>query len=113
MQPIFAGFSSKILFGVAAYDSHSPKKFILVLLVLAVSSLLNALYFTRTMIRIYTAPSETKGIEYRELAEKNQKTDRDPAYVVPSLALTAVNVFLGLFSWVVVELIHRGLAMFA
>jgi len=111
--PVFAGFSSKILFGVAAYDSHSPLKFILVLLVLAVSSLLNALYFIRTLIRIYTAPSEAKAVEYLSLAEKYRENDRSLTYVAPSLALSAANVFLGLFSWVVVELIQRGLTMFA
>ena len=104
--PIFAGFSSKILFGLAAYDSHSPRKFILVMLVLAVSSLLNALYFIRTMIRIYTAPSEKEAKEYKKMT-------RNLSYIIPSMVLTGVNVFLGLFSWVIVELIHRGLAMFA
>ena len=32
---------------------------------------------------------------------------------VPMLVLTFMNLFLGLFSWVTVDLIHRGLTMFS
>ena len=52
--PIFAGFSSKLLFATAAVGTGSFRKVILVMLILAVSSLLNAFYFIHTVIRIYT-----------------------------------------------------------
>ena len=34
-------------------------------------------------------------------------------YRIPALILTGMNLFLGLFSWVTMDLIERGLAMFA
>ena len=52
--PVFAGFSSKLLFALAAVSAESLPKIFLTMLALALSSLLNALYFLRTMIRIYS-----------------------------------------------------------
>ena len=98
--PVFAGFSSKIQFGLAAVESSSIKM-ILVMLALAVSSMLNALYFIRTLIRMYTEDPDT-----------NVRAHHRAGYNVPMLVLTAGNVFLGLFSWVVVNLIQTGLSMF-
>ncbi len=46
--PVFAGFSSKLLFAEAAAISGSRIKLFLTMILLAVSSLLNALYFIRT-----------------------------------------------------------------
>jgi hypothetical protein len=33
-------------------------------------------------------------------------------YIAAGLILTAGNIFLGMFSWVVSDLIYRGLGMF-
>lgn len=101
--PIFAGFSSKLLFGTAAVYSGSEKKLILVMIVLAVSSMLNAIYFVRTLIRIY-GPSEDN--ERRNVVKRVY-------YNVPMMILTAGNLAMGLFSWVFVDLIEKGLAMFS
>ena len=98
--PVFAGFSSKLQFGLAALES-SNIKMTMVMLALAVSSMLNALYFIRTIIRIYT---DDPG--------KNVRAHHRAGYNVPMMVLTAGNVFLGLFSWVVVNLIRTGLLMF-
>ncbi len=102
--PIFAGFSSKLLFAGAAMEAGSPKKVIPVMLVLAVSSLLNAMYFIRTVIRIYTAGGREGEIRTRS----PHRLD----YNIPALVLTGANLFLGLFSWVVTDLIQRGLLIF-
>ena len=98
--PVFAGFSSKLQFGLAALES-SNIKMTMVILALAVSSMLNALYFIRTIIRIYT---DDPG--------KNVRAHHRAGYNVPMMVLTAGNVFLGLFSWVIVNLIRTGLLMF-
>ncbi len=104
--PVFAGFASKILFGLAAVESGNTKILVPVMLVLAVSSLLNAIYFVRTLIRIYTNPGGETPVSV--------KKEKEPAqYVLPALVLTLVNLFLGLFSWIVVDLIEKGLSMFA
>ena len=51
--PIFAGFSAKLLFGTAAVEVSGDRKILTVILALALSSVLNALYFIRTVIRIF------------------------------------------------------------
>ena len=104
--PIFAGFASKLQFGLAAAESGYARM-MLVMIALALSSMLNAIYFIRTVIRIYAVdknrPSSGAG---------RSRPSRVGDYILPMGALTAANVFLGLFSWVVVDLIHRGFGMF-
>jgi len=103
--PVFSGFSSKLLFAGAAAASGSDVKLILVMLVLALSSLLNAMYFIRTLIRIYTVPE--KGY-----AVSSGRVHHHPEYMTSSVILVAANLFLGLFSWMAVDLIQKGLSMF-
>ena len=100
--PIFAGFSSKLLFAAAAVDSGRDWKLILVMVVLAASSVLNALYFIRTLIRIFS-----------ESADKRRTTVKHGVlYKISMSTLIAVNLALGLFSWVFTDLIEKGLGMF-
>ena len=100
--PIFAGFSSKLLFASAAVGSGSRYKMVLIMIVLAVSSVLNALYFIRTLIRIFS-----------EGEDKRRTTVKHGAlYAVSMSTLIAVNLALGLFSWVFTGLIEKGLQMF-
>ncbi len=106
--PVFAGFSSKLLFASAAVNSGSSKKLILVMAVLAVSSLLNAIYFVRTLIRIYGV---TEG-ELRE-GEFRKPVGGRLFYNVPMMVLTAANLALGLCSWAFAGLIAGGLSMFS
>ena len=98
--PILAGFSSKLQFGLAAVNAGG-KALIPVMLALAVSSMLNALYFIRTIIRIYTADERTE-----------VRPHHGPDYLIPMLLLTACNLFLGLFSRGVTELIRTGIFLF-
>ena len=100
--PIFAGFASKLQFGLAAAENASMVKLVMVMLALAVSSMLNALYFIRTVIRIYA-----------EDPRKDVRAHHRLGYNVPMLVLTAGNLFLGLFSWVAVDLLQTGLGMFS
>ena len=100
--PIFAGFSSKLLFGMAAVENGYTSMIVSVMVVLAVSSLLNALYFIRTTIRVYSSSDQTDRHRIRHRA----------AYNVPMLILTGANLALGLASWVFADLIERGLSMF-
>ena len=71
------------------------------MLAMAASSMLNALYFIRTLIRIYT------------------RADREPMrimhrldYNIPMIVLTAANLAMGLFSWIFAQLIGQGFGMF-
>ena len=85
--PIFAGFSSKLFFGMAAADNGGIK-LILVMLTMAASSMLNALYFIRTLIRIYT-PGDDSEVRIPHRLDYN----------IPMIALTVGNLAMGLFSW--------------
>ena len=103
--PLFAGFASKIQFGLAAVASGSNVKLILVMAALALSSLLNAIYFVRTLIRIYSDPRHT-------VKEKDIRPHHRLGFNISMGVLGLINVFLGLFSWVVIDVIVRGLQMF-
>ena len=98
--PIFAGFSSKLFFALAAAD-RGGIKLILVMLALAASSLLNALYFIRTLIRIYTQSDSVK-----------EKVRHHLDYNIPMAVLTLANLAMGLFSGVFAALIGQGFGMF-
>jgi multicomponent Na+:H+ antiporter subunit D len=103
--PLFAGFASKLQFALAAVETGSTIRLLAVMLALALSSLLNAMYFIRTLIRIYSDPQGT-------VKEGDVRAMHRSGYNIPMMCLAAVNLFLGLFSWVVVDLIERGLRMF-
>lgn len=101
--PTFAGFISKILFAQAAVDA-SLLKMLPAMIVLAISTILNAIYFMKTVIRIYT-PIKT---DYPRV-----KGFGKPIYAVALIGFMLMNVLLGLFSQPIVELIETGLTMFA
>ena len=98
--PLFGGFISKILFATAAVD-NSMDKMAVTLLVLAVSTMLNAWYFFKAVICIYTPTGK---------CEKAKK----PAwiYVAVMAGFIILNVFLGVCSDIVIEGIKSGLEMF-
>ena len=75
---------------------------LLVILVLAVSAVLNAQYFIRTLIRIFGDSEDT--------ADKTAYFRED--FILPMAALTGMNLALGLFSWLFTDLIRMGLGMF-
>ena len=103
--PMFSGFISKYLFATAAM-SASPKKVFLTLIVLAVSTILNAIYFIHTVVTIYTPAEETA-------VEQERRHWHEKPWVTISLVIfIGLNFVLGIFSQPVVELITRGLRMF-
>ena len=104
--PLFAGFASKFLILLAAWDSSSYGVFTAVLIALAVSTALNALYFLRTVIRIYSHP-ENEDPENAEPVRRHHSL----GYLIPAWTLVAVNVFLGLFPAITAGLIDSGFGM--
>ncbi|MCH5257476.1 MAG: sodium:proton antiporter [Lachnospiraceae bacterium] len=106
--PMFSGFISKILFAQAAWGNRN--KILIAVVALAISTILNAVYFLKTVIRIYTPEKEeiviNKGFQDVTISEQPSKS-------VAMICLVALNLFLGLFSEPVVMLIERGLEMFA
>lgn len=106
--PLFTGFISKLLFAQAAVDSYH--KLLPALIALAVSTILNTVYFMKTVIRIYTP-------EKREVLAKKQYqviTMNDQKWKSAALVcFIAINLFFGLYSEPVVGLLERGLKIFA
>ena len=102
--PLLAGFTSKILIASAASGPEQPGLFIVIVIVLAVSTLLNALYFLRTVVRIYARPED--GAAAAPAAKASF------SYLLPAVILLACNFLLGIFPTVVTGLIEQGLHMF-
>ena len=101
--PMFSGFISKLLFAQAAVQNHA--KMLPALIVLAISTILNAIYFMKTVIRIYTPVENTP---YEKITFKDRKL-----YAVILVCFIVLNVLLGISSQPVVDLIEQGLSMFA
>lgn len=101
--PLFSGFISKLLFAQAAVQNNG--KMLPALIVLAISTILNAIYFMKTVIRIYTPVGDTG---YESVTFKDMKL-----YAVTLVCFIVLNVVLGISSQPVVDLIEQGLSMFA
>ena len=101
--PLFSGFISKLLFSQAAVQNHA--KMLPALIVLGISTILNAIYFMKTVIRIYTPfdSFESTSVTFRE----------ESLYAVVLAAFIILNVVLGITSQPVVDMIQQGLATFA
>lgn len=101
--PGFSGFISKLLFAQAALQNNTGKM-LSALIVLGISTILNAIYFMKTVIRIYTP---VKDSEYPTRPLKEQKL-----YATVIVAFVICNLFLGLASVFIEEWIQKGLAIF-
>lgn len=102
--PIFSGFVSKLLFAQAGvYTNH---KMFPTLLCLAISTILNAIYFMKTVIRIY---SKTGAPTFPE----NKQNGNTPGYVIAIILFVGLNLVLGLMSVPIVSFIENGLNMFS
>ncbi len=101
--PLFSGFVSKLLFAEAAVSLTG--RMLPALIVLGISTILNAIYFMKTVIRIYT-PVENDRYPVVSMKEV-------PLYSVVLVAFIVLNVLLGVMSDPIVELIRKGLDMFS
>ncbi len=101
--PMFAGFISKLNFALGAFES--PAKMMPTLLCLAISTVLNAGYFIRAVIVLYTPEAKA------EQPENSYK--RDYAFIVSVVCFIILNFVLGMFSGPIMEAIRSGISMFA
>lgn len=108
--PLFSGFISKLLFAEAAVQ-NSLAKMLPTLICLAVSTVLNAIYFMKTVIRLYTPKSKkAKRTEAGEAAAVS--FGQHPLYGVTLVLMVALNMLLGCCSQPIVDWITSGLNMF-
>lgn len=101
--PLFSGFISKLLFAQAAVQVEG--KMLASLIVLGISTVLNAIYFMKTVIRIYTS---VKDSPYESITFGKMKI-----HAITLLLFILLNVILGVSSQPIVDLIEQGLAMFS
>ena len=102
--PLTMGFISKYLFGIAAFES-THHKMIPTLLVLAVSTVLNTLYFARTILRIYNREiSPNHGEKVTVRSEK--------LYLLSALAFVLLNLFFGTAAKPFIDILAEGIAHF-
>ena len=107
--PMFSGFVSKLLFAEAAVLVPNWK-LLPTLIVLAVSTILNAVYFLKTVVRIYT-PVEEEVIQ--EKGYFSLKFPRQKLYCLTIVLFIIVNLILGMTSQPIIRLIEEGLRNFA
>ncbi len=106
--PGMSGFISKILFAQAAVGHEV--KMLPTMIALAVSTILNTVYFMKTVVRLYT-PEKLKVVK-----KKNFVTMTMGEQPVKSFALICfiiLNLLLGLFSSPILTALQNGLNMFA
>lgn len=99
--PLFAGFISKLYFAIAAVQAQNMLHSIIILAALAISMILNAMYFLPSVIAIWSRPEKNGG-----------KTER--VYVAPTFAFAivlfiAVNLTLGIGYHPIVEIVQMGI----
>ena len=104
--PMFSGFISKLLFSQEAVGHNH--KMLPTLIALAVSTVLNALYFMKTVITIYMPPAKDTESE----AGRNITMWEQPGKSAALVCFIILNLMLGLSSEPVIHLIETGLEMF-
>ena len=102
--PFLGGFVAKFNFALAAMEAGNIRA-LLVLIVLAISTALNTVYFLRTVITLYRKPVDTAHYP----VEKGQ---RGILFNAALVCFALVNVALGLFSQSIVSAIVTGLSTF-
>lgn len=127
--PLLSGFISKLLFMDASFSSTYAKMYP-ALIVLGISTILNAVYFMKTVIRIYIPSEKTGGnrlqpdvkateattrIGINGLVEEKDKVtfSEQKLYAIVMVCFILLNVLLGVFSNYILSLIRMGLEMFA
>ena len=99
---MLSGFVSKLLFAQASIG-HAYKM-LPALIVLGISTILNAIYFMKTVIRIFV-PEKRPDCEV--ITVRGEKT-----YAVTIVLFISLNIALGMLSQPIVKWIQSGLAMF-
>lgn len=101
--PIFAGFIPKLLFSISAFG-HEWKTYI-VLIALAISTILNVIYFLRTLVNIYSPA--IVNLERKKITFKSIKV-----FAVVVLVMAAINLAVGLHSQPIISLFQKGIEIF-
>ena len=102
--PLLSGFISKVSFASAAMQI-GDKKLYLAMLALAVSSILNAVYFNKAISVIFD-------VHYAEESKKEQ-SKQSGRFVFACVVFCIVNFVLGMGAQPILDAIATGLSLFA
>ena len=105
-MPLLTGFVSKYLFAEAATTASA--KMLPAWIILAVSTVLNAVYFMHTVLSIYRPYVLTP-------EQQEELENRIPPSIIEKcgmIGLAALNIFLGVASKPIIRAIEAGIAMF-
>ncbi|MFI3213461.1 MAG: proton-conducting transporter membrane subunit [Eubacteriales bacterium] len=102
--PVFSGFVSKLLFAEAAIYISS-ERMLATLIVLGISTILNAIYFMKTVIRIYIPENKPNQIKIG--------VGKEVEYTVTIGLFIVLNIVLGMMSQPITNWIKLGIEMFA
>ena len=106
--PLFAGFTSKVYFAEAALRANSGK-LVVAMVALAISTILNAVYFIRALITIYT-PKNDGDLKMAGWEKNNLWIPASAA--VALICFILLNIFLGTWSYSIERAIETGLSTF-
>lgn len=113
--PMLSGFISKIMFSTAAMQNQHKMYF--AVFALALSTILNAIYFLRIVIYLYSERSNTEAAETedrtRGQAAVGKRNHTRILHYAAIIALVMINFALGMFSQPIINVIERGLSMFS
>ena len=105
--PLFGGFVSKLYFANASLDSS---RMVLVLLAIALSTVLNALYYIPALLAIWSAaPQELQERILATATEEEQQ--KDWRFTTAAVILIAAVLILGIFYHPIVNVISAGLSL--
>ena len=99
--PLFAGFTSKVYFAMSTLEA-APFKLWTAMIALAVSTILNAVYFLHTVMTIYTPGPREGKITF----------GREKQFSLAILLFIVLNLFLGIGSDLVWNAIQLGTDLF-
>ena len=102
--PGLMGFTAKLQFATSAIVV--PGKTVLTMAALVISTLLNTLYFFRTVIRIYTPALDSPYFGHR-VHHKQQC-----GFTLVAICFIALNLLFGLQSQPVIDLLTQGVSLF-
>lgn len=100
--PLTMGFISKYLFALAAFRANV--KMVPTLIILALSTVLNTLYFARTVLRIYGHPAEAPAGTLPVRAQRS--------YAAAAVLFAFSNFAVGVAASPLIDILEHGLAMF-
>ncbi len=102
--PLFAGFVSKLL--IAESSVETPEKTLVTLIVLSISTVLNAVYFLHTVVKIYMPDTTSKDM----VSKIKIKISARLAAVYA--CFIAINLYIGIHPQQITDIIENGFAMF-